>query len=169
MWLYSLLRVFSHDFVTVILLTILCTGPEEINDVLVFANHLHHFHLWHQVRQVFLRGVIYKQKMWKVSPVSPSAALSDSTLFSGCFWWSVADRQCGLKLQHWGKLLTQITEVSFQCQREGAGGIKNVQSGLIICCTGSFFMGLIEAVDLSKQPERHCLHSSAQLPYLHSF
>lgn len=28
-----------------ILLTILCTGPEEINDVLVFADHLHHFHL----------------------------------------------------------------------------------------------------------------------------
>lgn len=29
-------------------------------------------------------------------------------------------------------------------------------------------MGLIEPVDLSRQPERHCLHSSGQLPYLES-
>lgn len=43
-------------------LTILSTGSQQVNDVLVFANHLHHFHLRDEVSPVFLGGVRCKTR-----------------------------------------------------------------------------------------------------------
>lgn len=42
------------------LLTILCAGPQEVDDVFVLPNHLHHLHLRHQVRKVLLSGIIWE-------------------------------------------------------------------------------------------------------------
>lgn len=40
--------------------TILCAGSQQINDVLVLPNDLHHLHLRNQVWQVFLCGVSWR-------------------------------------------------------------------------------------------------------------
>lgn len=45
------------------LLTILCAGPQQVDDVLVFANNLHHFHLGDEIWQVLLCGVGYKSNI----------------------------------------------------------------------------------------------------------
>lgn len=42
--------------------TILCTGSQQINDVLVLPNDLHHLHLWNQVWQVFLCGISWRKR-----------------------------------------------------------------------------------------------------------
>lgn len=39
-------------------LTILCACPKQVDDVLVFANHFHHLHLRHKVRQVLVSAII---------------------------------------------------------------------------------------------------------------
>ncbi len=62
------------------LLTILCAGPQQVDDVLVFANNLHHFHLGDEVWQVLLCGVGYKSNIdehtyilvWQVTKPSAS-------------------------------------------------------------------------------------------------
>lgn len=41
-------------------LTVLCARPQQIDDVFVPANHLHHFHFRHQVGQIFLSGVVWE-------------------------------------------------------------------------------------------------------------
>lgn len=64
--------------------------------------------------------------------------------------------------------ITAQTEVSNKDYRDILSVLGH-QSGFIICCTGSFFMELIEPVALYREPEQHCQHSSAQLPYLESF
>lgn len=38
-------------------LTILSAGSQQINDVLMLANHLHHFHFRDEVSPVFLCGI----------------------------------------------------------------------------------------------------------------
>ena len=40
--------------------TILRARPQQVNDVLVFSNHLHHLHLRDQIRQILLCGVIWE-------------------------------------------------------------------------------------------------------------
>lgn len=51
-------------------LTVLRARPQQVDDVLVFPDHLHHLHLRHQVRQVFVRGVILGQRKERVDVVT---------------------------------------------------------------------------------------------------
>ena len=53
-------------------LTVLSAGSEEIYDIFVFPNHLHHLHLWHQIGKVLLRGIIYEHHVHKASVRSPT-------------------------------------------------------------------------------------------------
>lgn len=69
-----------HSFLIHPLLTILCAGPQQVDDVLVFANNLHHFHLGDEVWQVLLCGVGYKSNIhehtytWVWHVTKPSAS-----------------------------------------------------------------------------------------------
>lgn len=43
-------------------LTVLRARSEQVDNVFVFSDHLHHLHLWHQVWQIFICGVVWDKK-----------------------------------------------------------------------------------------------------------
>lgn len=72
-------------------LTVLRARSEQVDNVFVFPDHLHHLHLWHQVWQIFICGVIWeKQKRMKPDQ-------NDETLL---LWWT-ARRNKDISLNIW--------------------------------------------------------------------
>lgn len=95
------------------LLTVLCACPQQVDDVLVFANNLHHFHLRDEIWQVLLCGVGYKSNIdehthilvWQITEPSTSMPRGAIRLLYSCFPFSYIFR-CGLEINLTFKTMT---------------------------------------------------------------